>query len=78
MKRRLDLDERYWEIIKELRKTNSEDYKKLRKIHKELKPYGDGIWWYARYPYLSVWISGIASIISLVVIALNIIARIGM
>lgn len=72
-------DERYRELSKELKETNHEDYRRYRRIHKELKKYGCGVWWYARYPQAqkwSVWISGIALAMSLLPYIICIIAYI--
>lgn len=39
--------------------------KELRKIHKELKYYGDGMALHMRYPYLPIWMAVLALIMQI-------------
>lgn len=52
------------EIWKDIPKIKSG--KEARKIHKELKQYGDGLFFLDRYPYFPLWISIISLVVSVV------------
>jgi len=66
------LDENYKRLQKELRETQHDDYKRFRRIHKELKKYGSGVWWAARHPvwreYGMIIAQGLALLAQLIVL----------
>lgn len=57
----------YWEIIEDLNTTPTWNARKLRKIHKELKPYGNGVPFMWRHPmlpsYLALAFAGVVIVI---------------
>lgn len=59
------------EIYKDL--ANCKPGKEARKLHKELKQYGDGLLFLDRYPMLPMIISTAALILSILVIATQIV-----
>ena len=59
-------DDHYYEVLKDLNE-NGENMlpKTKRRIHKELRKYGDGVVFKERYPDLPIWFS-IATILILI------------
>lgn len=60
----------YAELLEQLRTADSP--KELRKLHKELRRYGDGIPFHSRYPNFSFGLSIVALIANIIVFALKI------
>ena len=75
MFRKKEWDKHYWEVLEELKKSGLTKYD-YRRIHKELKLYGDGMPAYTRYPDLPMimsCISGLAVIVAFVVTIIRIV-----
>lgn len=69
------MDDRYGELIRELKETDNNDFTRYQRIHKELKKYGDGVWWLARHPDAYMYAALICLISALVINILGIITR---
>ncbi|MBQ8399064.1 MAG: hypothetical protein IJX08_03760 [Clostridia bacterium] len=58
------------ELYEKLRKVRTA--KEARAIHRELKKYGDGMPFYARYPDFPLWVSGAAVVIAVIGLLLKV------
>lgn len=54
----------YEEILKQVSETSKRDYRKVRKLHRELREYGDGLPLMYRHPFLPLVIAVIAFLLS--------------
>lgn len=60
-------DKYYYEILKDLNRNGYQmTPKEKRKIHRELRKYGDGIAFRERYPDFPLWFSGITLLLLIV------------